>query len=213
MTTEPITLDESRVLIDLEKLIEQGRRTFEIVGLALATIRDRRLYRSDHATFDDYCKSKWGFTKSYCNYLIDGAKIVQSLPKKLATIVATESQARELGKVPEPDRPKVLKAASAIAESENRPLLARDIKDAAWAESLPADQTPSVTLEAQWRDALPKSMLPEQTDIQAADHDLNIICEEKSTTLQTAEDLGRFSLSLSVWAKKFTAMKNVKLSA
>ena len=48
----PITLDESRRLVELEKTIEHGLKTFLEVGAALAEIRDKKLYRVEHSTFD-----------------------------------------------------------------------------------------------------------------------------------------------------------------
>jgi len=73
------------------------------VELALAEIRDSRLYRADHATFEDYCQKKWGWRRDYCDKLIQGAAVVKALPERVHTIVGTETQARELAKV-EPER-------------------------------------------------------------------------------------------------------------
>lgn len=96
--TSAVTLDESRRLIALEKTIESGRKTFVEVGLALAEIRDSRLYRADFDTFEAYCQKKWGWKRDYCDKLISGANVVKQLPEKLHTIVGTETQARELAK-------------------------------------------------------------------------------------------------------------------
>jgi hypothetical protein len=108
---EMVTLlhDDQR-LAELEKTIARGKKTFVEVGLALAEIRDLRLYRREYAGFDEYCRMKWGWAKAYANYVIRGADVVKSLPEKLATIVATETQARELAKIPAEDRAEVLQA-------------------------------------------------------------------------------------------------------
>jgi hypothetical protein len=56
------------------------------------------------ATFEDYCREKWGWEKRYWQYVIAGAEAVQSLPEASRTIVHTETQAREVAKVPEEKR-------------------------------------------------------------------------------------------------------------
>src|SRR5258708_4724349 len=98
-STEPITLDESRQLIELETVIEAGRKSFFEIGLALVKIRDCKLYRSDYETFDEYLKGKWQWEKRYAQYVIASAETVKALPEAKRTIVHTETQARELSKV------------------------------------------------------------------------------------------------------------------
>ena len=71
----------------------------------------------DFSTFDAYCQEKWNFKRSYASYLIESASTVQKLPEKLLTIVNNAGQARALSSFPEPDREKVLEAASEKAKS------------------------------------------------------------------------------------------------
>jgi hypothetical protein len=122
---EMVTLlrDDQR-LAELEKTIARGKKTFVEVGLALAEIRDLRLYRREYGSFSEYCREKWGWAKAYANYVIQGADVVKSLPENLATIVATESQARELAKIPSEDRAGVLQA----IVDEGKPVTAEAIK-------------------------------------------------------------------------------------
>src|SRR6516162_2761361 len=87
--------DDER-LAELEKVIAKGQKTFVEVGLALAEIRDMRLYKREYSGFAEYCQNKWGWNKSYAYYMIDSAEVVKALPEKVSTIVDTESQAREL---------------------------------------------------------------------------------------------------------------------
>ena len=96
---EMVTLlrDDQR-LAELEKTIARGKKTFVEVGLALAEIRDLRLYRREHGSFSEYCREKWGWNKSYAYYMIEGAVVVQELPQKVSTKVDTETAARELAK-------------------------------------------------------------------------------------------------------------------
>ena len=48
-------------------------------GKALAELRSRRLYRSTHKTFEDYCQDRFGYTRQNANYFIAGAGVVDNL--------------------------------------------------------------------------------------------------------------------------------------
>lgn len=131
-------------LTTLEKVIKQGQKTFVEVGEALQEILNSKLYRQDYSTFEEYCRKRWGWGKSYSYNLIDAARVVKELPTKTSTIVDTESKARELSKVPEEERAEVVAAAVETAEAEDRPMTARDIREAAeHVESTPPSKPPS----------------------------------------------------------------------
>jgi len=146
--TESITNDESKRFIELEKTIKAGRQTFLDVGRALQEIRDGRLYRSDHATFEDYCQSKWDFSRQYAHSLISSAAAVSGLPKHLSTVVDKERPARALAKVPEAKRAAVVERAAAAG-----PLTAKAIADAA------KETEPVIELDNEGR-AIPAKILP-----------------------------------------------------
>ena len=55
----PLSLTELSRREELEHIIQLGLGTFYYVGSALLEIRDSRLYRSTHATFEDYCRDRW----------------------------------------------------------------------------------------------------------------------------------------------------------
>lgn len=112
MSTEQITIAELADLKKYESVIEKGKQSFVEVGSALMNIRDGKLYRKDHKTFEDYCQSRWGFNRHRGSQLISAAIAVQQLPADLVTIVTNEGQARALAKVPRKKRAKVIKAAA-----------------------------------------------------------------------------------------------------
>jgi len=58
-----------------EKIIERGKQTFIEVGGALMSIRDSRLYRATHDTFEDYCRERWGWSHRHVNRQIQAAEI------------------------------------------------------------------------------------------------------------------------------------------
>jgi hypothetical protein len=52
---------------------------FVEIGLALATIRQRRLYRLEFATFEEYCRARWGFSRRRAYQLIASARVYVQL--------------------------------------------------------------------------------------------------------------------------------------
>jgi hypothetical protein len=87
--------DEKVMLEAAEKIIATGLKTFLQVGEALALVRDQRLYRQSHDTFEDYCHSRWNITDRRARQLIDAAAVVTGLPTG-TTVPVNEGQAREL---------------------------------------------------------------------------------------------------------------------
>lgn len=104
----PLKRSEQELLASLESKIQAGQKTFIEVGLALAEIRDSRLYRAQFKTFEEYCQGKWGWNSSRARQLIAAAEIA-----KTVTIVTltNEGQARQLGKVSPDQRDEVLNLA------------------------------------------------------------------------------------------------------
>jgi len=89
MTGALVPAERSR-LSELEAVVESGLQTFVEVGQALSEIRDSRLYRETHATFEDYCRERWQFTGRRGRQLIAAAEIGTIVPAE------NESQARAL---------------------------------------------------------------------------------------------------------------------
>ncbi len=100
--SETIALEESRDLNRLEAIVADGLQSFLAVGDALAQIRDRKLYRIEHATFDEYLETKWKISRSRACRLIQAAETVKTLPT--GNKPTTERQARPLTKLPRTER-------------------------------------------------------------------------------------------------------------
>ena len=93
---EPLTVEEESERLRLERKVE---RAFYEAGKALSTLRARKLYRSTHKTFHDYCKERFGFTKRSAYYLIDSVAIVDNLSKSELIVhfmPTSETQCRPL---------------------------------------------------------------------------------------------------------------------
>jgi len=105
----PAASMETASLPDLEAVIERGQQTFYEVGAALLTIRERRLYRDTHATFEDYCRERWDFSRQRAHQLIQASEVAAMVSTIVDTpLLATESQVREF--VPLKDEPEAVAA-------------------------------------------------------------------------------------------------------
>ncbi len=137
-TSKPKVIDvlsvvERRSLEKLEKVIESGVESFLATGSAMKEIRDQRLYREGHRTFESYLKTKWGFDRSYAHRLIDASDVKKDLlpmgnknPK--VGEITTERQLRELASVPHESLEDVIEKAAEIAG--DAPLTAKVLKEA-----------------------------------------------------------------------------------
>lgn len=72
-------LEEARLGRCEEILEHQLAAAFE-AGAALMMIRDEKLYRATHKTFESYCQERWGFGRVYAWRVIGAAERVQLLP-------------------------------------------------------------------------------------------------------------------------------------
>lgn len=76
---ETLTPDEKKELKQCESVIKRGWDTFVEVGKALAKVRDARLYRGQHQTFEAYCRVRWQYGKSQAYRLIGAAEVIDRL--------------------------------------------------------------------------------------------------------------------------------------
>lgn len=72
-------LDKRDRLGELETVIERGLTTFVEVGNAIREIRDSRLYKDSHDTFEKYCRERWGWSRRHANRQIEAANTVEIL--------------------------------------------------------------------------------------------------------------------------------------
>jgi hypothetical protein len=122
MTAEILPAAEATALAEHEAVIERGIRTFYEVGQALADIRDRRLYRAAYGTFEEYAEQRWQMSRRRAYQMIEAAGVVNNFSHSEVTPPATESQARELARVPEPERAEVW--AATVERTEGKPTAA-----------------------------------------------------------------------------------------
>lgn len=72
---------EKNTLAELEATIERGLQTFYEVGSALLKIRNEKLYRETHGTFEAYCRERWAMASSWARQIMDATRVMASLQK------------------------------------------------------------------------------------------------------------------------------------
>lgn len=93
-----LTHEEQTRLAELERLIEEGKKTFLDVGMALLSIREEKLYRP--LTFEKYCEERWGFTSRRAVQLMTAVETRTRVPISLPT----EGHYRALNRVPDHEK-------------------------------------------------------------------------------------------------------------
>lgn len=123
---EELTLEEERDRLHLERQVE---RSFYVAGKALRELRERKLHRSTHQSFDDYVRDRFGYNRSRSYQLIDAAIVVDVLekcPQIVDIFPSRESQVRPLTKL---EPPLVVEAWNqAVAEANGKVPPARIVK-------------------------------------------------------------------------------------
>jgi len=124
---------ERRELQSLEEIIQRSLNTLIESGAALLSIRDKKLWRESHKSFEAYVRDKWDIEKNYANKIIASSETV----KKLGTIVpktpraaeiTREGQLRELSGVPSESLAAVVNQAAKIAGDDT--ITAKDLRQA-----------------------------------------------------------------------------------
>ncbi|MBD2730403.1 hypothetical protein H6G96_29830 [Nostoc sp. FACHB-892] len=78
-----LTDQEQSLRLQLERRVE---RAFLEAGQALMELRDRRLYRSTHRTFEEYCRERFGYSRDAAYLKISATVVYENLQKFLPTI-------------------------------------------------------------------------------------------------------------------------------
>ncbi len=116
---DELTPAEVDQLAKEEAIIEAGQAIFMKVGMALARIRDGRLYRATYGTFEAYVDQRWGFTRIRAYQLIEAGVVVASVSTMVDTPeIENERQARALAPIVRESGPEA--AADILRDVENR---------------------------------------------------------------------------------------------
>ncbi len=82
VVTEELTPEEESDRQHHERKVE---RAFYEAGRALQELRDRKLYRSTHKSFEEYCRDRFGFQRRHPYHLINAALVVDNLMEEMNT--------------------------------------------------------------------------------------------------------------------------------
>jgi hypothetical protein len=85
---------EDEQLSYCESVITKGLETFSEVGAALLTIREQRLFCPRYATFEAYCKERWGFGRTYAWRVMGAAERLKLLSPAESQKPSSEFQMR-----------------------------------------------------------------------------------------------------------------------
>lgn len=128
MPIDPLTIEEEKARFSLERKVE---RAFYEAGKALRELRDRRLYRSTHVTFEEYCRERFDFTRRRPYQLIEAAQIYDNLIDKCEPMVPVlptkEGQVRPLSELNTEEQPIAWEAA--VKQAGGKVPTGRIVKD------------------------------------------------------------------------------------
>jgi hypothetical protein len=74
-----LTRAEQCRLEDLERIVDDGLEKFLATGQALSEIRNKRLFRCTHPTFEQYCRSRFSLARSSVDQLIRSSTVARDL--------------------------------------------------------------------------------------------------------------------------------------
>lgn len=111
---DPLTEAEKT---DFEKLEAEISAARWKLGDCLRQINERRLYRGEFATFEEYCRTRWNISRQHAYRLIRAAKVAPTVAPGATLSV---KHATALDKVPPSERQKVLERATAAARKAGK---------------------------------------------------------------------------------------------
>jgi hypothetical protein len=127
-----LTTREQRVLGRAERTIARGLKSFLAVGMALKEIRDKRLYRQQYDTFEEYCIRRWDFSRIRAYQICAASEVVADLSTVVnIPLPGNEAQARPMACLKTAkQRRRAWRMALKMAAAEGRPVTARDAEEA-----------------------------------------------------------------------------------
>lgn len=139
-----LSAHEKEVFERMEGVIQSHLESFSKAGDALVAIRDGRLYRETHGTFEDYCRERWEMSKTQANRLIAAAQVIHNIEKvKESKDIAehlSESAVRPLTGLTPKQQQKVIRK---VAEKAPPPIAGRGVVTARLVQSVAREVVPS----------------------------------------------------------------------
>lgn len=95
-TPTKLSPGERERLAEYVAVVDKSMDSFLAVGAALIGIREGRLYREAHPTFEAFCRNKWSMSRPRAYQLIASTKMVNRLSADLSTTVDTPTSERQV---------------------------------------------------------------------------------------------------------------------
>ena len=126
----PLNGEERKGLKRCEEAIRAGLGQFIEVGTALMEIRDSKLYRETHGTFEEYANSVLSLTRPQAYRLIDSAQVVHDLSPigDILRLPTNEAQARELVRIKDPEE-RIAAWRTVVETAGEAPLTAKLVRE------------------------------------------------------------------------------------
>lgn len=144
-----LTASERSRLSEAEAVIQSHFESFSKAGDALVDIRDNRLYRETHGTFEDYCRERWEMSKTQANRLIAAASVIHNIAKvKESKDIAehlSESAVRPLTGLTPKQQQKVIRK---VVEKAPPPIAGRGVVTARLVQTIARQVVPSAFKKA-----------------------------------------------------------------
>jgi hypothetical protein len=188
---EILNIEESHELERCEVVIKQGLNTFIEVGEALFIIRDKRLYRREFNTFEDYCQEKWSLGKRYVNQLIQASEVISNLGAIAPVLPQTESQTRPLTSLEPEIQKEVWKEVVKQSEETRQPITAAKVQTVVNYWKPVNQEIKEVKNEPMFAISTPEELLKKAKEVakERAEVKRQIIDQKGSTEVIPLEDL------------------------
>ena len=141
--TDATPIEAGPTLAECEQVIERGLETFVEVGQALLVIREGRLYKDTHSSFDAYCRDRWGWSRDRADQLVSAAEVPTIVGTLGAPVPVNEGQARALAQLKDDPEAmaEVMAQVTEAAEAAGSKVTAQQIKDAVAARTQEEGET------------------------------------------------------------------------
>lgn len=188
---EILNIEESHELERCEVVIKQGLNTFIEVGEALFIIRDKRLYRREFNTFENYCQEKWSMPRQHVNRMISGYKIVNHLEPMGSILPESERQVRPLTSLEPEIQKEVWKEVVKQSEETRQPITAARVQSVVNDWKPLNQEIKEVKNEPMFAISTPEELLKKAKEVakERAEVKRQIIDQKGSTEVIPFEDL------------------------
>lgn len=129
MENNLLSIEEKNEFDRCELVIKQGLGTFIEVGQALSNIREKRLYRIEFGTFEEYCQVKWSIKKSTAYQLISASEIIENIRNCGQILPNSESQARPLTQLKPEAQQQAWKQVVEQSKISGEPITSQKVKE------------------------------------------------------------------------------------